>query len=467
MTDDIDRRIAEGGLSWLLVGMGVTNRSVAGALLHRGHSVVAVDDQPDSALKDAAGELGIDLVETPSNGALADLVSDADLVVPAPGLPEHHPVFALAASTGRELIGELDLASIWDDRPVVAITGTNGKTTVVELVLDALHRSGITAVGAGNTDLPLVSAIDDRSTEIFVVEASSFRLAPTTRFDPSVACWLNFAPDHLDIHSDLATYEKAKAAIWARADADTVVVANAADPVVMSHVPAMARVVTFGTESADWRVDDRDRVTGPDGPLLRTDELWRSLPHDIVDSLAAAAIAIAAGAKIEAIAETCRSFAGLSHRVSEVLTLDGSTFFDDSKATTPHATVSALDGFESVVLIAGGRNKGIDLSAMLSAGDHVAAVVAIGEAASDLVRVFGALCPVEEASNMDDAVAKAARLAKGGLPVVLSPGCASFDWYRNYGDRGDDFVRAVKRLEKAATDIGASVSRVDAARETT
>ncbi len=431
---------------WLLIGMGITNRSVAGALLRRGHTVVAVDDDPDQELRRATEDLGIELIEAPSAESLTDLVVDSDFVVPTPGLPEAHPAFALADATGRPVVGELDLAAAWDDRPVIAVTGTNGKTTVVELVIDCLSRSGVKAVAAGNTDLPLVAAINDRSTEMFVVEASSFRLARTRQFRPEVATWLNFAPDHLDVHSSLNAYESAKADIWTRASASTVAIANVDDPVVMSHVPGIADLVTFGLRDADWYLDHDQCLCGPDGPFIARSELWRSLPHDVIDALAAAATAVAAGAGLAAVIEACRSFPGLAHRVRAVATVDGSTFYDDSKATTPHATISALHGFESVVLIAGGRNKAIDLSSILAGGDRIAAVVAIGDAAEDIVRIFEPHRPVEAAVDMDDAVHRAARLARGGRPVLLSPGCASFDWYRNYGERGDDFVRAVRDL---------------------
>ena len=428
----------------LLIGMGVTNRAVAGALLRRHHEVVAVDDRPDDVLRGAAHTLGIDLIEGPSVDRLAELVGAADLVVPAPGQPEHHPVFTLADAAGRPVLSEFDLAAVWDDRPIAAVTGTNGKTTVVELAVAALGRAGVRAIAAGNTEVPLVAAIDDPATQVFVVEASSFRLARTRWFAPVVGTWINFAPDHLDIHADLAAYEQAKAAVWERLRPDGVAVANADDPVVMSHVPADRTVVTFGT-SGDYRLEGSTLV-GPDGSITTLDRLWRSLPHDVVDALAVAATVAPFGAGPTAVAEACADFAGLAHRVELVAEIDGSAYYDDSKATTPHATVAALAGFDRVVLVAGGRNKGIDLSSMGAGRDHVAAVVAIGEAAEAVAEVFTGTAPVEIADDMADAVRRARRLAAGGIPVLLSPGCASFDWYRNYGERGDDFARIVRTV---------------------
>ncbi len=434
----------------LLVGMGVTNRAVAGSLLRRRHEVVAVDDRADDALRGAAADLGVDLIESPGPESLAELVKGADLVVPTPGLPDHHGVFALADEMGRPVVSELDLAAVWDDRPVAAITGTNGKTTVVELAVDSLERSAVAAVAAGNIDVPLVTAIDDPRAEVFVVEASSFRLARTCWFSPAVGTWLNFAPDHLDVHADLAAYEAAKAALWERLPESGTAVANRADPVVMSHAPVDRRVVTFGS-GGDFRRAGDDLV-GPDGPFLTVDRLWRSLPHDIDKALAAAATVVPLGARLDAVAAAGESFSGLPHRIELVGEVDGSRYYDDSKATTPHATTVALAGFAKVVLIAGGRNKGIDLSALAVGRDQVAAVIAIGEAAENVAEVFAGTIPIEHAVDMDDAVARARRLASGGVPVLLSPGCASFDWYRNYRERGDDFARAVAELDSSSRD---------------
>lgn len=429
----------------LLVGMGVANRTVAGALIRRGHEVVAVDDRVDDVLRSAAADLGLGLVESPTEDDLQRLAEDVDFLVPAPGLPESHPAFSL----GLRTVSELDLAAAWDHRPIAAITGTNGKTTVVELCVAALEQAGIRAMSAGNTDVPLVAAIDQADIDVFVVEASSFRLAQIREFAPQVGTWLNFAPDHLDVHRDLAAYEAAKAQLFRAVAPGGTVVANALDPVVMRHVPTDRTVVTFGGPGADWRTDG-DKLLGPDGPFTTTDRMWRSLPHDVEDLLAVAATVTPLGATVEAVAAAAETFSGLPHRVTPVGEIDGSVFFDDSKSTTPHATVAALRGFDRVVLIAGGRNKGIDLSELAEGGDHVQAVVAIGDAAPEVVAAFESTHTVVTAASMDEAVAAARVLATGRCPVLLSPACASFDWYRNYGERGDDFIRAVKALEASA-----------------
>ena len=439
----------------LVFGLGITGLAVAEALTRRGHATVLADDRPSDGARSTAARLDLELVAAPDGDELRRLLDRSVALVATPGLPEGHPVFALAAAAGVPLLGELDLAAAWDDRPCLAITGTDGKTTVTTLVTRMLVASGVAAVDAGNTDVPLVAAIDDPGPEVFVVEASSFRLAPLRRFRPAVGTWLNFAPDHLDVHAGLAGYEAAKASLWARLTAEQLAVANADDAVVMRHTIGVPRVETFGLGTGaagpDWHVAD-GVLRRPGGePLLPVAELHRAFPHDIANALAAAATASGGGASIVGIQDALRSFRGLPHRVTLVGEADGVRWYDDSKATAPHATVAAVEAFPSVVLIAGGRNKGLDLGAMAEVAPHIRAVVAIGDAADEVERAFRSVRPVHRAGSMGDAVATAHELARPGDSVLLSPGCASFDWYGSYGERGDDFTRAVHELLGAPT----------------
>lgn len=438
----------------LVVGMGVTGRAVTAALRRRGSVVVAVDDRPSEEMEAALGALDVALVGAPSADELDGLVAGVDAVLPTPGLPDRHPVFASVGRHGVPVLSELDLARRWDDRPIAAVTGTDGKTTVTTMVTAMLVASGRRAVACGNTEVPLVAALDDAATEVFVVEASSFRLGHTRRFLPAVATWLNFAPDHLDVHESLARYEASKARIWADLDARTgVAIANADDPVVMADRNPLARTLTFGLGgpgTADATVVD-GLLTLPGGiPLVRADELTRSLPHDVANALAAAVTAREAGADLEGIRHVLRTHRAPAHRVELVAETDGVRWYDDSKATTPHATLAAVSGFPSVVLLAGGRNKGLDLAGLGAAVPPVRAVVAIGEAGAEVEAVFAGRCEVRVVpSSMDDAVAEAARLALPGDAVLLSPACTSFDWYRSYAERGDDFARLVRALPDA------------------
>jgi UDP-N-acetylmuramoylalanine--D-glutamate ligase len=428
----------------LVVGFAVTGDAVTRALARRGWEVVVVEDRPGPSFADDVAAAGAE----PAAGPLDAVVAAVDLVVPSPGVPSHHPVFALAADTGVDVVSELELAAWWDDRPIVAITGTNGKTTVTVLTEAALNASGVVALAAGNTDVPLVAAIDRPDVEVFVVEGSSFRLDRTRTFRPRVGTWLNVAPDHLDAHGSYEAYVAAKARIWAAQGPDDVAVANADDEVVMAHARrARSRVTTFGLgEGADHRLDGDALVLAGGEVLARTPELFRSLPHDVANALAAAATALPAGATVEGARSAVVAFRGLPHRVALVGEAGGVRWYDDSKSTTPHAALAAVRGFGSVVLVAGGRNKGVDLGPLVEAADRVTAVVAIGEAAGEVAGAFAGVRPVTVAASMDEAVAAAARLARPGDAVLLSPACASFDWYRSYAERGDDFARAVREV---------------------
>ena len=420
----------------LVVGYGVTGQAVERHLLAAGWHVVVVDDR-------ATGER---VVTAPEPGTLRALVADADLVVPSPGVPFAHPVYGLAAQSGVPVLSEIELAfRELQGLPLVAVTGTNGKTTVTTLIAAMLHRGGISAVAAGNIGLPLIDAVG--RAEVVVAEVSSFQLRYTEEFRPDVAVWLNLSEDHLDWHPDVADYAAAKAKVWANQRPGDVAVVNAEDPAVMAAArTAPGRVVTFGVGAggdADWRVAD-GWLTSPEGrQVAAVADLPRALPHDLANDLAALAAVAPFGIPDADCRAVLAEFEGLPHRVQLVSDAGGVRWYDDSKATTPASVVAALQGFPSVVLIAGGRNKGLDMGVLRHAAGPVRAVVAIGDAAAEVAAAFGGLVPVTVAHSMDEAVDAAARAARPGDAVLLSPGCASFDWYGSYAERGDDFVRAV------------------------
>lgn len=439
----------------LVVGLAVTGSAAARHLTERGHRVVAVDDRPDAGTRRRAEELGVALVERPSRARWAELAAGAELVVVSPGVPAGHVALSLAVPT----VSEVELAGrAARERglPVVAVTGTNGKTTVTTMVARMLVASGRRAVAAGNIGTPLLEAVAGDA-EVVVAEVSSFQLALTQRFRPEVGVWLNLAEDHLDWHPSLEHYVAAKSRIWANHGGDDVAVGNAEDPVVSAHLPRgrAGSVVTFGlgrgapAPAPDYHVAG-GWLVGPAGDgIVAVDQLWRALPHDVANGLAATAAARAAGAGPAACRSVLTGFEGLPHRVELVAEAGGVRWYDDSKSTTPASVVAALAGFESVVLIAGGRNKGLDLGVLAGAASSLRAVVAIGEASGE---VEAALAPpggprpgVARAATMDEAVALAGAAARPGDVVLLSPGCASFDWYPSFADRGRDFARLVAR----------------------
>lgn len=428
----------------VVIGLGVTGQAV---VRHLGASrVVVVDDRPGEASRAQAADLGVDLVEAPDDATLDALVRAAPMVVPSPGVPASHPVYRLAREAGVELVGEVELAWRAAPMPMLAITGTNGKTTVTTLVAAMLVAGGRTAIAAGNIGLPLVDAVT-QDVDFVVAEVSSFQLSLTSAFRPRVGAWLNIAEDHLDWHPTMEDYAAAKARIWANQGDGDVAVANAGDPVVMAATRGIgSRLVTFAEQRSDGDYTVRDgALVTPDGAVIAAlSELPRHLPHDVANALAASAVAMSAGVDVAACRAVLTTFEGLPHRVTQIGDSGGVRFYDDSKATTPASVLAALQGFDSVVLIAGGRNKGLDLGVMAEAVDRVRAVVAIGEAAQEVAEAFDGLRPVTTASSMDAAVDAAVTAARPGDVVLLSPGCASYDWYSSYAERGDDFTRAVR-----------------------
>ena len=453
----------------LVHGVAIAGAAVLRALVDRGHEVVAADDRVTADKQQLADSLGITLHDAPSEHELVELVRWADLVAPAPGVPETHRVVTEALAQGRPVRTEIDLAYEWEQqraggpRPMLAVTGTDGKTTTTFLATEMLRAAGHNAVAVGNTDVPLVQAIADDAIDVFVVECTSFRLSWITCFRPEAGVWLNLAPDHLNWHVDMSSYEAAKARMWMHQRSDDVAIGFVDDPVVMAHLhTAPSRHVTFGLRGSDYRCDSLPGVggmlIGPAGPICAVSEMRRALPHDITNALAAAALVQQSGlADTAAIAAALRTFVGPPHRLEPVGECGGITFYNDSKATTPHAALTAVRAFESLVLIAGGRNKGLDLSSLGSEPQRMRGVVAIGEAAPLVTAVFAGICEVRQAHSMSEAVSAAAEMAGPGDAVVLSPACASFDWYPDggYPERGEDFRHCVDSwIETAGVTTG-------------
>lgn len=439
----------------LVYGLAVTGASTVRALARRGHDVIVIDDHIDEAKRALADELGVELLAKPTT--LDALVGDCDLVSPSPGVPETHDVIAAARRHGVPVRSEIELAYCWEQnrpggaRPILAVTGTDGKTTTSLLAAAMLTAAGVRTVAAGNTDVPLVDALG-MELDAFVVECSSFRLAWTERFRADAALWLNLAPDHLNWHRSMSTYEAAKARLFDLQRPSDVAIGFVDDPIVMRHLGgAPARQVTFGRANADYHLAG-DALVGPPGTIATVASMRRRLPHDVTNALAASALVAESGlADLADAGRAIASFVGPAHRIEPVGERDGVEWFNDSKATTPHAAAVAIRGFEHVVLIAGGRNKGLDLAPMAAEPERLRSVVAIGESAPEITELFAPHCAVVRADSMEAAVVAAADSARRGDAVLLSPGCASFDWYPigGYVARGDHFRRLVAELVDA------------------
>ena len=457
----------------LVYGLGITGVAVAQGLAARDVDLVLVDDVADDAKRAAARRLGKNLIAAPTTSELGELVDACDVVCPAPGVPETHEVVLAADAAGVPIVGELDLGYEWEQqrtggpRPMLAVTGTDGKTTTTLMATAMLHAGGVRAVAVGNTEVPLVAELDGDA-EVFVVECSSFRLNWLRSFRAEASVWLNLAPDHLNWHVSADAYAAAKARLWAHLRADDVAVGNIDDPVVMTRLAAaggMHRIFgggTAGEATADYRLDGQTLV-GPDGPIAVTSEMRRALPHDITNALAAAAIVLESGLVDAASVRTALAgFEHPAHRIELVGEHDGVRWYNDSKATTPHAALTAIRSFERIVLLAGGRNKGLDLGELTAEADRIVAVIALGDAASDVEAAFQGFAPVHRATSMEQAVTTAVGIARPGDVVLLSPACASFDWYPagGYPARGDDFRRLVRETV-ACNDILHATTRQD------
>lgn len=435
----------------LVYGLAVAGRAVADELSRRGETVLLADDKSDDGHFEFAKKLNCTVQFAPGEAEIEKLMRQAQRVVPAPGIAESHRLFAVAKRLNKPVESEIELAYCLEQasnnpRPMVAITGTDGKTTTTLLAAAMINSAGVKAAAVGNTEVPLIAALGSDA-RAFAVECSSFRLAFTNKFRAKAAVWLNLAPDHLDWHSSFDSYRASKAKIWANLTDSDIAVAPVADESIIGLAKkCKGRLVSFGESSGDYHARD-GKLNSPHGEIIKIDQMSRSLPHDVTNALAAAALVIESGLADRAhVAEALRNFVNAPHRIELVAEDGGVRWYNDSKATSPHAASVALNSFKSIVLIAGGKNKDLDLSSMAAYPGHMKAVVAIGKSAPEIVRAFAGVCEVRTANSMREAVHLADSLASRGDVVLLSPGCTSFDWYNNYGERGVDFKNETNEL---------------------
>ena len=444
--------MTQSSTSTFVFGLAVAGRAVATSLRERGIEVVVGDDNLTREHRSFAQSIGAQVVDIARDGELQRVMSSVSVLSPAPGVPENHGVIQGARENGVSIQSEIEIAYRMEQlrnggsRPMVAITGTDGKTTTTLMANAMLRAAGLHAEAVGNTEVPLIESLATDA-QAFAIECSSFRLEHTEQFRVPASAWLNIAPDHLDWHSSFQKYFDAKAKMWANCLPNDVVVAPIDDVNIYAVARASAaRVVTFGALGGDYRVIENE-MCGPLGPIMSISRMKRSLPHDVTNALAAAAVCIESGlANAEHVAHALEHFENAPHRIQFVAEIGGVRWFNDSKATSPHAASVALRAFDSIVLIAGGKNKGLDLSQMASEPHRMRAVVAIGASADDIARAFSGVCTVVKAENMNSAVLQANELSRNGDVVVLSPGCTSYDWYSNYGERGEDFMNCVREL---------------------
>ncbi len=455
----------------IVLGLGkVTGEAVAGALSEAGLEVRVsemseTDHHRETAARLEAGARG--RVEVFFGEPPFEWLEWADLIVPAPGVPPSHPLLARALRTEVTVWSELELGYRLSDRSLIAITGTNGKTTVTAMTEHVLRSCGVGATAAGNIGFPLVRAARELpEDEVIVCECSSAQLHFIEEFHPAIAAVLNVGADHHDWHASQADYLSSKMRITERQLPGDVLVFRAEDEGCGAIARASAAgLFAFGADPVDRVRGAAQASAGRDVPVvagLSEGWLWvdrgqdseRLIPaadirlqgaHNVENVLAAALCAVAQGLPLEPVANALAGFEGLPHRTKEVRKLNGVAYIDDSKATNPHATLRALEDLKDVVLIAGGRAKGLDLSELGAAAHKLRAVITMGEASDELAAVFSGT-PSHRADSVEEAVQIASSLASAGDSVLLSPACSSLDQYTSYAERGDRFIAAVEAL---------------------
>jgi len=454
-------RMPWGQAEWrraLVYGMGLSGRAAARLLLAHGVSVLGVDDRPaeELDLQELDRDSRFELAEAGNLAGVSATMGSIDGVVVSPGVPMDRPLLAEARRRGLPVVAEVELAFPFLNGPVVAITGSNGKSTTTAMTGDMLRAAGLAVEVCGNIGRPLTEAVDWPPDRVFVVELSSFQIEGIDTFRPRAAALLNLSEDHLDRYPSLAAYAAAKKRLFRAMGPQDVAIANADDPATVDlETSARRRLFSRLAPVADGCYLDGGRVIeiGPGAPenapreLFAADDVPLAGVQNLENAMAAALLARAAGAAPGAIRAGLRAFRGLPHRLERVGEAAGVAWYDDSKGTNPGATAKAIEGFAdgTVHLILGGRNKGADLASLGPIVRRKARrVYLIGEAAADFARALGGV-PQEAAGTLDRAVAAAAAAARPGDAVVLSPACASFDQFRNFGHRGEvfqDLVRA-------------------------
>ena len=433
----------------VVVGAGVAGASAARVLVAEGATVRVTEARPASELSTvtALRDAGVEML---TGGHEPGHLDDATLVVTGPGVSEAAPVLTWARERGLPIWSEMELGARLADVPYLAVTGTNGKTTTTGMIEACLRADGVDAVACGNIGHPFPEAAR-AGHEVLVVECSSFQLRMQASFHPRVSVLLNLAPDHLDEHGSFEAYADAKARIYALQGPGDTHIGNRDDPAAGARsAEAPCDVVWFRAGApGDGEVgyDHEDLVSNLEServPLGRVE----GTAGKRADAAAAAAAALAFGVSARGVRDGLDGFVSAPHRGQIAAVVDGVTFIDDSKATNVHAALAAIDGVEDAVLIAGGMAKGVDLSPLATRAGRLRAVVAIGEGAADLVRVFDGVRPVHVASSIEDAVGTAFELARPGGRVLLAPACASWDQFRDYAERGDRFAAAAHGLEQ-------------------
>ncbi|HVK37084.1 MAG TPA: UDP-N-acetylmuramoyl-L-alanine--D-glutamate ligase [Candidatus Kapabacteria bacterium] len=444
-----------------VIGSARSGLAAVRLLRAEGATVFVSDSRPavDAAESIAAlEEMGVEY----EFGGHTDRVLEAATIVLSPGVPDTIPIVRKAVERGLAVVGEIEIAAARCRAPIVAITGTNGKTTTTELAGHIFRTAGRRTFVAGNVGLAFSEiAAEADETSVVVLEVSSFQLEHIVEFRPRVAIVTNVTPDHMDRYASFEAYLAAKLRIAENQTSDdTLIVGVDSAPLREAPFAGGAHMLAFSqleeVASGAWLKDGtvmlRLHPTLEPVALIAADEIRIRGPHNLYNAMAASLAAAAMGVEPETIARSLREFPGVAHRLEPVGDVDGVAYVNDSKATNVDSVRYALASFDRpIVLIAGGVSKHAPYDAILDlVRERVKAVVLVGEAADEMQKAFEPLVPVHRAGmSLEDAVAQARRIAEPGDVVLLSPACASFDMFRNYEHRGDRFRELVQSMATA------------------
>ncbi|MHB8840181.1 MAG: UDP-N-acetylmuramoyl-L-alanine--D-glutamate ligase [Candidatus Aquicultor sp.] len=440
----------------LVIGLGRSGKAASLKLKSLGITVLASDTSEKDEMKQGAAELEKSGITVRLGKQEESLLDGIDLIIVSPGVPSRVPILEAARRRGIPIWSEIELAYRLTGKPIVAITGTNGKTTTTALTGKVFEAAGQKPAVAGNIGTPLVTAVDDVDVETLVVEVSSFQLDTISDFRPKVSVLLNITEDHLDWHPDFTEYVRAKSRLFVNQTADDIAILNMDDELVRSLAPQIKAKVVGTSKKHELHpgvflrngrvvadIDGEVDICGVDEVKIRGD-------HNLDNIMAVVGIALVCGIEPILIKEVVAGFPGLSHRTEFIASVDGVDYYNDSKATNVDATVKALTAFNKpIVLLVGGRNKGNSFTALAQNIDinrQVKAVIGFGEAGQEILSALPAGTLQEYAGTVDDAVVRAAMLAQPGDIILFSPACASFDAFNGYAQRGEAFRQAVLAL---------------------
>ena len=447
-----------------VVGMGRTSVALVGLLLREG-AIPSVTDASNSSglhgFREQFEELGV-LYECGGHSSKA--FQSAALVIPSPGVSPAIEPIRRAVKAGAECVSEMEFAFAYCRSKIIAVTGTNGKTTTTELIRHMIEACGRTVLIAGNNDSPFSEAVmADPAPEYIVLEVSSYQLDLVAEFHPWIGALLNITEDHLERHGTMEQYAAAKAKLFEKLRPDEFGIVNADDALCQKIAadvsgPMQGFSVSRKLEAGLWLDGDTIRNGGED--VAKVSDVTLPGRHNLENVLAALSVMSLGNFAWEGVLDGLRSFEGVEHRLERVACFDGVEYVNDSKSTNLDSLKVALESFEApIVLIAGGRGKGGDYGMLYElVEERVSTLIAIGEDAAAIEEAFAGAARVVGASDMADAVAKAGAAAQAGGVVLLSPGCASFDMYSNFEERGRVFKAVVEGFQGPNTGASARMT---------